>query len=216
MQCLRSLRFLQQGHIAPTTPDNEVASISQTRDGVRITSVNILPPGATSPSEITSCSILGALRQGKELDKWSLQSANVVDNGCSIVAAIIPGAARAVSDDSFKNEMGTSASILFHTKFKDPQRIIRVNYVSGNRDEQSSYCSELAGVSCSLSIMEAVCTVHDVQMGSITIGLNGEQAMIAASEDWPLNPESPDYDLLTGIRVKVLCLPMYHGTLEVD
>ena len=32
--------------------------------------------------------------------------------------------------------------------------------------------------------------------------------MIAASEDWPLGPERPDYDLLTDIRAKVLQLPI--------
>jgi hypothetical protein len=44
----------------------------------------------------------------------------------------------------------------------------------------------------------------------------GKQAMIATTEDWPLNSEHPDYDLLTDIRVKVLCLPMCHSTLAVD
>jgi hypothetical protein len=61
--------------IAPTTPDDEVvmASISRTRDGVRITGVNILLSGSTPPSEITSRSILGALGQhDEELDKWSV------------------------------------------------------------------------------------------------------------------------------------------------
>jgi hypothetical protein len=60
--------------------------------------------------------------------------------------------------------MGTAASTLFHTNFKEPKRIISVNSVPGNSDEQSAYRSELVGVSGSLSIIEAVCTVHDVQI----------------------------------------------------
>jgi hypothetical protein len=82
--------------------------------------------------------------------------AGIVDNGRYIAAAIIRGDARAFSDGSFKYEIGTSVSILFHTKSKDPQCIISVNSVPGNRDEQSAYCSELIGVSSSLSIFEAV------------------------------------------------------------
>ena len=171
VQRLRSLRFLCQDHIAPTTPDDGImASISRTSDGVRITGVDILPPGVPPPSEIPSRSILGALDQRTELDKWSVESVDVVDNGRSFAAAIIRGTARAVSDGSFKNEMGTSASILFHTKSKDPNRIISVNSVPGNREEQSAYRSELAGISGSLSVIAAVCTVHDIQSGSITIG----------------------------------------------
>ena len=42
----------------------------------------------------------------------------------------------------------------------------------------------------------------------ITIGLDGKQAIIAASEDWPLSPARPDYDLLMDIRAKVLRLPI--------
>jgi hypothetical protein len=144
----------------------------------------------------------------KKLDKWSVQSADVVDNGRVIAAAIIRGSARAVSDGSFKNAMGTSASILVHSKATDLNRLISVNSVPGNREEQSAYRSELAGVSGSLSLIAAVCMVHDIHTGSITIGLDGEQAMIAASEDWPLSPARPDYNLLTYIQAKVRGLPI--------
>ena len=68
-----------------------------------------------------------------------------------------------------------------------------MNSVPGNCDEQSAYRSELAGVSGSLSILAAVCTIHDVQSGLVTIGLDGEQAMFVASEVWPVNPDHPDY-----------------------
>jgi hypothetical protein len=91
-----------------------LATISRTRDGVRITGVNPLTPGGTNQAETTPCSIRAALDLRKKLDKWSVQSADVVDNGRSIAAAIIRGSARAVSDGSFKNVIGTSASILFH------------------------------------------------------------------------------------------------------
>jgi hypothetical protein len=88
VQRLLQLRFLRQEQFVP--------SISPTRDGVWITGVIILPSGVTSPLESTSCTILNALDQRKELDKWSLQSASLVDNGRFMAAAIIQGAARAV------------------------------------------------------------------------------------------------------------------------
>jgi hypothetical protein len=66
--------------------------------------------------------------------------------------------------------MGTSASFLFHSKATDPNRLISVYSVPGNRGEQSAYRSELAGVSGSLSLIAAVCMVHDIHTGLITIG----------------------------------------------
>jgi hypothetical protein len=104
--------------------------------------------------------------------------------------------------------MGTSASILFHSKATGPNRLISVNSVPGIREEQSAYRSELAGVSGSLSLIVAICMVHDIHTGLITIGLDGKQAMIAASEDWPLSPARPVYDLLTDIGAKVRGLPI--------
>jgi hypothetical protein len=90
VQRLCSLRFLLQEHIAPTSPaDGVLATISRTRDGVRITGVNPLSPGVTNKAKITPCSIRAALDLRKKLDKWSVQSADVVDNGRSIAAAII-------------------------------------------------------------------------------------------------------------------------------
>jgi hypothetical protein len=133
---------------------------------------------------------------------------HVTDNGRSLAAAIIRGDARAVSDGSFKNEMGTSSSTLFHSRAKDPHRIVSVNAVPGNCDEQSAYRSELAGISGSLAVTAAVCRVHDIQDGSITFGLDGRQALLAAAGDWPLNPERPDFDLITDIRAKLRKLPV--------
>jgi hypothetical protein len=161
--------------------------------------VSDVSPGATHQPETTPCSVRAALNLRKKLDKWYVQSADVVDNGHSIAAAIIQGSARAVSDRSFKNAMETSASILFHSKATNPNRIISVNSVPGNCEEQSAYCSELAGVSVPLSLIAAVCMAHGIHTGSIPIGLDGKQAMIAASEDWPLSPAHPVYDLLKDI-----------------
>jgi hypothetical protein len=104
--------------------------------------------------------------------------------------------------------MGTSTSILFHSRAKDPHQIISVNTVPGNCNEQSAYRSELAGVSGLPAITAAVCKVHDLQEGSVIFGLDRNQALKAAAGDWPLNPERPDFDLITDIRAKIRRLPI--------
>jgi hypothetical protein len=104
--------------------------------------------------------------------------------------------------------MGTSSSILFHSRSTNPNRITTVNAVPGNPNEQSAYRSKLAGISGSLAITAAVCCIHDINEGSITLGLDGRQALLAAAGDWPLNPARPNFDLITDIRAKVKSLPV--------
>ena len=86
--------------------------------------------------------------------------------------------------------------------------MISVNTVPGHRQEQSAYRSELAGIEGALAILESVCKVHDIQHGAATIGLDGEQALIEASGDWPLCPSRADFDMLTDIRAKIKRLPI--------
>jgi hypothetical protein len=78
-----------------------------------------------------------------------------------------------------------------------------VNAVPGACQEQSAYRSELAGVSGILMVLDIVCKKFKIKSGGIEIGLDGQQAMIAASEDWPLNIAQPDFDLLKDIRGKI-------------
>ncbi len=70
--------------------------------------------------------LLEALALEKQADKWAVDTVHDRDNGTAFAAAILRGEAKAVSDGSFKNEQGTSASILFHSSSKDPNRIVSV------------------------------------------------------------------------------------------
>jgi hypothetical protein len=48
-------------------------------------------------------------------------------------------------------------------------------------------------------VLDIVCKKFNIMSGGIKIGLDGQQAMVAASEDWPLNIAQPDYNLLKEI-----------------
>jgi hypothetical protein len=194
--------------------NTDMATISRLQNGVKITGTPPAPPAPPPPPALPETppvlpeTVDSTLAKVTAADKWAVDSVHVIDNGRSLAAAIMRGDARAVSDGSFKNAMGTSLSTLFHFSAKDPNRIVSVNAVPGNRDEQSAYRSELAGISGSLAVTAAVCRIHDIQAGSITFGLDGRQALLAAAGDWPLNPERPDFDLITDIRVKLRKLPV--------
>jgi hypothetical protein len=48
----------------------------------------------------------------------------------------------------------------------------------------------------------------DIGSGAIEIGLDGDQAMKAVADTWPLDPGNPDYDLLQHVRGKIRVSPL--------
>lgn len=52
-------------------------------------------------------------RESPEEDQWAVESLDCKDNGRSFAATIIKGTAKAVSNGSFKNSIGTLVSLLF-------------------------------------------------------------------------------------------------------
>ena len=122
VQRLQSLRFIRQENIVPTLPSEvSMASIVRTRTGVCITGINEVPPTSPPVLALHPATIQEALDQRDVQDTWPVLSVDSADNDRSFAASIIRGDARAVSDGSFKNKMGTSSSIFFHTKATDPR-----------------------------------------------------------------------------------------------
>ena len=80
--------------------------------------------------------------------------------------------------------------------------------VPGPIDAQSAYRSELAGISGSLLILQALCNKYNLSTGTITIGLDGKSALETVSGTQPLKPQQPDFDLLCDIRTKLTRLPI--------
>ena len=189
-------------------PDARLASINNMSMGSKtITGLSDrpdLPPVATTPYH--SMTIEEILLSRPELDQWSIDAFNTPDDGLSLATGIIQGKSTAVSDGSYKDHVGTSGFIL---RGADRQLgASGANIVPGNPEEQSSYRSELAGISGSLAIIDAVCKKYDINSGSITIALDGEQALLKSKSQWPLSPTDSDFDLLTDIRAKIAKLPI--------
>jgi ribonuclease HI len=202
---LRSLKFLKQFRFEDTLPnDAKPASIARCANNrLSVTGVGEFDeeiPRAERPTNLDM-----ALAQRPLNDQWAVSVIDHSDQGISVARAIIQGTAKAISDGSFKDEMGTSATVLYGA---DEKRIISTNDVPGNREDQSAYRSELAGIEGALAIIESLCKVHDIQDGAITIGLDGQQALLEAGGDWPLSPTQAAYDMLFDIRSKIRRLPI--------
>ena len=135
-------------------------------------------------------------------DQWASTRTEITDNGLDLALGITQGNATAISDGSYKEQYGASCSIL-----RGPnrtKRIITINAVPGPPDAQSAYRSKLAGISGSLLILPALCNLHQITDGLITIGLDGKSAIDTVSSTKPLRPQQPDFDLLCDIRAKLL------------
>jgi hypothetical protein len=142
-------------------------------------------------------------RQREKLDQWAITEITMTDEGKGIAQAIKNGTAIAVSDGSYKDGKGTAAFILeISDNFNEKDRMVGVNSIPGETEDQSSYRSKIGGVSGIVETVGILCSLHTIQAGAIEVGLDGEQAMKTIFGNWPLHPKQPDYDLLKDLREK--------------
>jgi hypothetical protein len=186
--------------LADAVEDNGAATMFATYEGSMTRPV-------VRKQDPTNLTLESIRHEMKKNDKWAIAEWDCTQGIAATIAEDIrSGKATAISDGSFKNENGTSAFLVCAED--DSKKIIGVNAVPGACKEQSAYRSELAGVSGILMVLDILCKKFRIQSGGIEIGLDGQQALIAASEDWPLNIAQPDYDLLKDIRSKIKKLPL--------
>jgi hypothetical protein len=143
------------------------------------------------------------------LDQWAIQEITVTDDGKAMAQAIRNGTAIAVSDGSYKTGRGTAAFILeTSANFTKKGRIVGVNSIPGEKEDQSSYRSEIGGVSGIVETAGIICVRHAITSGAVEVGLDGDQAMKNIFGTWPLNPKQADYDLLKDLRKKIKDSPI--------
>ena len=193
-------RKFQPGPITTNRPPDVVPATVRFRSPqiAILTGIGTLNhPPVTQPQ-----SLIEHIHALPDTDQWASQQIEVTDEGQDLAHGITDGTATAISDGSFKKGYGTSCSILRGSTITT--RIISINTVPGPTDSQSAYRSELAGISGSLLIIQAICNMHHIQNGCITIGLDGQSAMKSVSQKQQPKPQQPDFDLLCDIRTKIL------------
>jgi hypothetical protein len=137
---------------------------------------------------------------------WAIAEATVADNAKVLASALVPGKAIAVSDGSFKNSQGTAGFVIEGDNCSG--LLVGVNVIPGESEYQSSYRSEMGGVAGTLESLHCVSEAHDISSGAVKIGLDGEQAMKAVADTWPLDPGDPVNDLLQHVRGQIAALPL--------
>jgi hypothetical protein len=138
------------------------------------------------------------------LGQWAIQEITVTDDGEAMAQAIRQGTAIAVSDGSYKDGRGTAAFILETSENStETGRIVGVNSIPGEKEDQTSYRSEIGGVSGIVETVAILCARYSITSGALEVGLDGDQAMKNIFGNWPLHPKQADYDLLKDLRKKI-------------
>jgi hypothetical protein len=69
--------------------------------------------------------------------------------------------------------------------------------------------SELSGIYYILCVVEELCSLHNIESGSITIGCDNEKCLcMTIDKAGPLSPKSVSFELLSVIRSKICHLPV--------
>ena len=166
-------------------------------------------PARTTTHIQVASSFEAQRRQRTPLDQWAIQEITVLDDGRALAHALRQGTAIAVSDGSYKAGRGTAAFILETSdKFEPQGRIVGVNIIPGETDDQSAYRSEIGGISGIVETIGILCARHSITSGAIEVGLDGDQAMKTIFGEWPLHPKQADYDLLKDLRKKISLSPL--------
>lgn len=137
-------------------------------------------------------------------DPWLWEDVQGFEHAEIFVNALQEGNLNAISDGSYMDGFGTSASVLCTTD--GTEGWIR-SITPGDSKYQHSQRSELAGIAASLGVVDALCRTYDINCGQVVVGLDGQQAINNVQRQRPRIKFS-DYDMIIFIKDQIERLPV--------
>jgi len=128
---------------------------------------------------------------------WSVQHAEIADEGRAIAAAIRAGAAVAVSDGSLRYTLGTSAFVI--KGMDSAHRIVGYNRVPGPAKDRESHRCDLAGLYAIVTLVNCLCHHHRITQGSILVACDNTGALKPEAVDFLPKCSQKNLDLLQAI-----------------
>ena len=175
-------------------------------DSVLLTGIGL----SSDPEPTSSPSILRAWQAAADLCSdyygWVPEEIEVHGDEAKLVAALLEGRLRVISDGSFKNELGTAAVQLL-VKNGGPDRIIIRCQTPGLPQDQSPYRSELIGLLAGIMAVGWLLQQWAPDLTTwpkVRIACDGLSAIEMAFEDRPLSPTDAQFDLVSSIREAIL------------
>eukprot|EP00957_Ditylum_brightwellii_P210769 15365367-Ditylum_brightwellii.AAC.1 len=151
-----------------------------------------------------------ALPQQDNPRHWAVktvqQKQRYQDDGQNVATAIRNGSCRAVTDGSYENTHGTAG---FCIHGDDPNKQLEgSNRTPGHPDDQSAYHSELGGVVGALTLLQTLCSYHNITSGKVELGLDCESAIHKLEDSQPPKVHNPSYDMIMEARQMIAQLPI--------
>lgn len=198
---ISSQRYKKMDGINEEKPDNSIPVHTQHQgNSIKIT-------GQVEFAEVEEEEIQFTYEQLlKSYNSWAVQKVSIKYEGKDVAEAFSLRKARAVSDGSYKNNKGTSATIL--EGHDEEKSIISVNTIPGPPQSQSAYGSELAGILANLLHIETLCTKYNITEGEIIIACDGQSALNESKYEGPVRVTTSNSDILTAIRNLVKNIPI--------
>ena len=195
-------------HSPTHSPDDLVraeARISPLEEHVTLISFcpHAPPPPPPTPTFTEVSELLANL---PEDIRWAVAHISIPDNGLAIAQALVTGLAVAVSDASTKDSFGTAAMVLETTP--PTFRISAVNVTPGPVKDRDSTRCETAGLIGVVVIVMAVCTVHQVTTGSLTIGCDNKMSLRIFTPDFIPDPAEESFDLVSCLHALIKKSPI--------
>jgi hypothetical protein len=131
--------------------------------------------------------------------EWCTEFVSIIGQVDTLIEALQQGQVHIVSDGSFVQPFAMAAFVMENETRECcvTNRII----VPGSGEEMSAYRGEVSGILASLFFVNHLCSFFHIQMGSITMGCDGEGALYQSfHEDTPQSIDTPSFDLLMAIH----------------
>jgi hypothetical protein len=122
-----------------------------------------------------------------------------------LLQGIRQGEAIAVTDGSFKNNLGTAGFTIqphLHDE-TDQDSFIMVNQTPGDPRDMDAYRAELGGIFGIIDLANHLCNSFAITSGHITVGCDCSSALVNITSPYPLATGRPHHDLLSGIRTLI-------------
>jgi hypothetical protein len=159
------------------------------------------------------------INQLPESARWAVANATLTQGDYATLAQDIKnGDAIAVSDGSFKDQLGTAAWTI---EGRDASPTTKTSVegscvIPGNPEDQGAYRSELGGLYCITVATNLVCQHEAITSGKMTIACDGDSALwMAVDQEAEIGPATQQFDIICAIREQIQQSPIEWKTRRV-
>ena len=188
-------RYTHSGRSSqPLPPDCHRATVRTSGRTLRLLDIGEFIPSTLPQVPTTLKAALAALPQSCQ---WAIQHTSFEDDGATVAQAIVQDLAVAVSDGSLRYTLGTAAFVIEGSN--PTNHVLGYNQVPGPVEEGDSLRCELAGLYAIVTVVNCICSFHQVTQGSITIACDNTSSLKPTALEYLPHPRHKNLDLMQAL-----------------